>query len=201
MESRSIDPVIDRPNAIRGREALVAHEARDVLRDGDATFRDATDGASRAAVRLAQVEVGRGMYGRNCRHPRDQCRGLPVDVGVHKVCVHDVGTERADVGDQGWEQDGIDVGARLVHDDVDPGSSQVLDEKITATGLEHAHSDVDTSLGERGQETEEVPFGSSDAFDFLDVQDALAISWHTCPFTRTLRVNPDAPRDRAGFGC
>src|SRR5438874_3554617 len=147
-----------------------------MLRDGDPPFRDATHGPSNTAVWLAPVEVRRAMYGRNRRHPRDHRRGLAMDVRVHKVRVHNVGTERTDLGDQRRDQEGIRVRTRVAYDDVDPGLSHVLDENVASPRPQHAHSDVKTRSFERWQETEEMPFRSSDTFDPLDVQDPLTIS-------------------------
>ena len=112
---------------------------------------------------------------------------LTVHVGVHQVRVHDVGAKRADLRDQGRDQDRIHVGAGGSHRDVDACRAQFLHEEVTAPRPQHAHSDVDAHCGERRQEEEEVSFGSSDALDALDVQDPHAISWQACPLPRVAR--------------
>jgi hypothetical protein len=64
--------------------------------------------------------------------------------------------------------------------------SHVLDEEFAPPRPQYAHSDVKTRAFERRQESEQVPFGSSDAFYPLDVQDPRSIGWHA--LAPTLRM-------------
>ena len=172
FELRRIDPVVDRPNALRRREPLVAHELRDVLRDGDPARRHATDHAPRAAEWLAPVEVRGRVHRRNGGHPRNERGSLSVHVSVDEMGVHDVRAERADLGEQGRDEQRIHVRSGRAHGDVDVGGAQVVDEEVAAAAAEDAHPDVDAFGREGGEEREQVTFGPTDPLCPLDVEDS-----------------------------
>jgi hypothetical protein len=89
---------------------------------------------------------------------------------MDQVSMYDIGPEAADLPHQGRYQRQVQITACNACRHVDTGLAEPIDETMAVLTLEYAHRRFDAAFGERWQQREEMPLGSSDALCSLNVQ-------------------------------
>ena len=90
---------------------------------------------------------------------------------MQQVCVHDVGTELADLCNELGHQLHVQVATRVAHGYVDARRLKLADEALSLAGREHTHTGLDTHGAEGGQQGKQVALRSGYPLGPLDVKD------------------------------
>jgi hypothetical protein len=86
-----------------------------------------------------------------------------VKISVRQVCVHDVGTESAQLDEHAGDHLRIDVSLEYQGGHIDTSVIECVDESSSASFGEHADPDLDSMPGESRKECEEMALAASDA--------------------------------------